>query len=102
MAGIPFTGADLELKAGLIAQNLWNDLNAAREWYWWIQDHAAVFSTLGISGDQTLITNAASDLAGPAGLWSVAHAKSVPGGASDYFANAKQLTGTNYAGSSIA
>jgi len=102
MAGIPYTGADLELKAGLIAQGVWGALDDARKWYWWLQDNAAAFASLGISGDQTLITNSAGDLGGPAGLWSVAHAKFTPGGSSDYFSNAKKLTGTNYAGSAIS
>jgi hypothetical protein len=102
MAGIPYTGADLELKAGLLANNLWQALDDARNWYWWLQDNAAAFATLGISADQTLITGAAGDLGGPAGLWAVAHSKFAPGGSSDYFANAKKLTGTNYAGSAIS
>jgi len=101
MAGIAFTGLDLENQAGFIAKNLWDTLDAARNWYWWVQDNAALFASLGISADQALITNSAGDLGGPAGLWSVAHAKFTPGGSSDYFANAKKLTGLNYAGSSI-
>lgn len=104
MAGITYNGNDVETKAGLVAQNLWNALNDARSWYLWITDgaHSAIWTPLGIAADQTLITNAAGDLGGPAGLWSVAHAKVTPSGASDYFANAKQLTATNYTGSAIS
>lgn len=103
MAGVPFNGNDVETRSGLIVNNLWQALDDARSWYWWLQDHnTAVFTSLGISGDETLIRNAAADLGGPAGLWSVAHSKFAPGGLSDYFSNGKQLTGTNYSGSAIA
>lgn len=103
MAGISFTGDNVEMRAGLVVNNLWNALDDARAWYWWLQDqNTAVFTALGISADETLIRNAAGDLGGPAGLWSVAHSKFAPPGLSDYFANGKQLTGTNYSGSAIA
>jgi hypothetical protein len=102
MAGITFSGNDLEQTVGLEILNLWKALEAVRERYWWLQANSGIFATLGISGDQTLITNAVGDLGGAAGLWSVAHAKFTPGGASDYFANAGKLTGLNYAGSAIA
>jgi hypothetical protein len=103
MAGISFTGADVEMRAGLVVANLWSALDDARAWYWWLQDHnSAVFTTLGITGDETTIRTAAGDLGGPSGLWSVAHSKIAPSGASDYFFTAKLLTGTKYSGSAIA
>lgn len=104
MAGISYTGDNIEQKAGLIAQQVWDALTEAREFYLWLQDHnSASVIALGVqSPDDTLIRNAFNDLAGPAGLWSVAHSKSTPSGASDYFFNAKQLTGTNYSGSAIS
>jgi hypothetical protein len=107
MAGIPMTAADVQLRAGLISQQVWDALDKAREWYLWLNDatHGTGLTqtTLSISAaDDTLIRNAAADLGGPAGLWSVSHAKLAPAGASDYFSNAKQLTGTNYCGSAIS
>lgn len=104
-AGIPFTAADVNLKAGLVVSNLWTALDAARQWYWWLQANGTgvTQTTLGISAaDDTLIRNAAGDLGGPAGLWSVAHSKTTPSGASDYFFNAAKLTGTVYSGSQIS
>jgi hypothetical protein len=104
MAGIDYNASAVEQKAGLIAQQVWDALQEAREFYLWLQDHnTAALVALGVSSpDDTLIRNAMGDLAGSAGLWSVAHAKMTPSGASDYFANAKQLTGTNYAGSAFS
>jgi hypothetical protein len=105
MAGIPYTAADLQLQAGLRAQQVWDALDSVRAWYLWLNDasHSGVMTSLGISSpDQTLITNSAAELGGPGGLWSVSHAKVTPSGASDYFANSKQLTGLNYSGSAIS
>lgn len=104
MAGITFTGAELEQRAGFVAQNLWNALDDARQWYLWLNDssHSGIWTPLGIATDQSLIMGAAGDLGGPGGLWSVAHSKTTPSGASDYFSNAKQLTGLIYAGSAIS
>lgn len=106
MAGIPFTAADVQMRAGLVSQQLWDALDAARTWYLWLSDSthsAATIQALGVSlSDDTLIRNSAGDLGGPSGLWSVAHAKVAPAGSSDYFFNAKQLTGTNYSGSAIS
>jgi hypothetical protein len=104
MAGIGFDANAIEQKAGLISQQVWDALQEAREFYLWLQDHSsASVQALGVSSaDDTLIRNAMGDLGGPSGLWSVGHNKTTPSGASDYFFNAKQLTGTNYAGSSFS
>jgi hypothetical protein len=106
MAGITFGANDIEQKAGLIVQQVWDSLSNARAFYLWLADpthSAAAIQALGVSAsDDTLIRNAFGDLGGPAGLWSVSHAKFTPGGSSDYFSNAKQLTGTNYSGSAIS
>lgn len=106
MAGLQMSAADIQMKAGVIAQQVWDALNEARKFYLWLNDathSAANIQALGVSAsDDTLIRNAFADLAGPSGLWSVSHAKVTPGGSSDYFFNAKQLTGTNYSGSAIS
>jgi hypothetical protein len=101
VAGIPFTGNDIELQAGLRAQAVWNALNDAHNWYLWLNDATrgqTLFTSLGIGADWTIISTAASDLGGPSGLWAVSHGSFTPSGANNYFFSAKSLVGTNYAG----
>lgn len=51
-----------------------------------------------MAADITLIRNSFADLGGTSGLWAVSHGTFAPAGASNYFSNAKNLTGTNYSG----
>jgi hypothetical protein len=104
--GYPVTAADINAKAGALVTNLWDALDQIRRYNLWLTDalHTdTYFNNLGItgtssSGDLQLLKNSFADLAGAAGLYGVAHGTVTPGGASNYFSNARQLTGTNYTG----
>lgn len=101
--GYVITAADVNNTAGNLVTNLWNDLEAVKRFKAWLDDadHNAAFTlTLGIaSGDDTIIRNAIADLGSPTvGLYAVAHGIFVPGGVNNFFANAKKLSGVNYAG----
>jgi hypothetical protein len=102
MAGIPFAATDINMKAGALVVGVWRALDEARDFYLWLNDPTHTDSALVAAGmqqsDVTLIKNSFGDLGGPAGLWAVSHATFTPSGASNYFANAKQLTGVNYTG----
>ncbi len=57
-----------------------------------------VLTGLGVSAaDLVIIRNSFADLGGASGLYAVAHGTFAPSGASNYFFNAKNLTGLNYA-----
>lgn len=104
--GYPVTAADVNAKAGALVTNLWDALDQARRFHLWLTDalHTDTYlNNLGISGsastgDVQVLRNSFGDLAGSAGLYVVAHGTFAPGGASNYFSNARQLTGTNYTG----
>ncbi len=102
MAGYPVIAADINSKAGGLVTSLWDDLEAIRRFKLWLDDaaHGTSYTAgLGISGaDDTLIRNGVADLGGTSGLWAVAHGTFAPAGASNYFFNAKNLTGVNFAG----
>lgn len=104
--GYPVTANDVNAKAGALVTALWNALDDARRFNLWLTDSLhtdGYFNNLGItgtssSGDVQLLKNSFADLAGSSGLYVVAHGSFAPTGASNYFFNARQLTGTNYTG----
>lgn len=102
MAGYSVAAADVNNKAGQLVTSLWDDLDAIRRFALWLNDatHNDTFLTnLGLAaGDITTLRSSFADLGGPSGLWAVAHGNFAPTGASNYFFNAKALTGTNYTG----
>jgi hypothetical protein len=104
--GYPVTAADINAKAGALVTNLWDALDQARRFKLWLDDathNDAYLTGIGLggsssTGDIKLLRDSFSDLAGSAGLYVVAHGTFAPAGTSNYFANGKQLTGTNYTG----
>jgi hypothetical protein len=104
MAGNPYTAANINDRAGSLAYSVWAALEEARRFKLWLDDSSHNDAAIGPSGvgvtttDLTVIRNSFADVAGSSGLWAVAHGTFAPGGASNYFANAKLLTGLNYAG----
>lgn len=104
--GYPVTANDVNAKAGALVTNLWDALDQVRRFNLWLTDSVhtdAYLNNLGItgsasSGDVQLLRNSFADLAGASGLYVVAHGTFAPSGASNYFFNARQLTGTNYTG----
>jgi hypothetical protein len=103
MAGYPLTALDINNRAGALATGLWTALEDARRFKLWLDDASHNDTAIGPSGvgvttgDLTVIRNSFGDLGGTSGLWAVAHGTFAPAGASNYFANAKLLTGLNYA-----
>jgi hypothetical protein len=101
-AGYQTTLADINNQAGALVIALWNDLEAVHRFKLWLDDSAhndAYLTALGMaSGDITTLRNSIADLGGTSGLWAVSHGSFAPGGASNYFSNAKLLTGANWAG----
>lgn len=103
MAGFPITANEVNIKAGQLVSSLWDNLEAVRRYKRWLDDATnsdAALTALGVAqGDLNLIRPAFADLgSGSNGLYAVAHGVFVPAGVNDFFANAKKLTGTNYAG----
>lgn len=103
MAGVTFTASQFNAQAGLLVQSAWTALEECRRMKLWLDDathtdvilQAAPYSVP--SGDLTAIRTAFTDLGGASGLWAVAHGSFAPAGASNYFFNAKSLTGLSYA-----
>jgi hypothetical protein len=104
MAGNPYTALDINQRAGSLVYGLWTALEDVRRFKSWLDDTSHNDAAIGPSGvgvttaDLTIIRNSFSDLAGASGLYAVAHGTFDPTGASNYFSNAKLLTGLNYAG----
>lgn len=104
MAGNPFTAVDLNNRAGSLAYGVWRALQDARDFKLWLDDSihtdailtAAPYSVA--SADLAIIRSSMSDLGGTSGLWAVGHGSFAPAGASNYFFNAKNLSGLNYTG----
>lgn len=100
MAGNLYTALDVNNRAGALVAGLWNTLNDVHTFKLWLDDathNDAALTAVGMAGaDLTLIRNSFADLGGASGLWAVAHGSFAPAGASNYFSNAKQLTGLNY------
>ena len=104
MAGFTLTASDVNSRAGTLANALWKALDDVRDFKLWLDDSAHNDAALGPSGvgvttaDLLIIRNSFADLGGTSGLYAVAHGTFDPTGASNYFSNAKLLTGVNYAG----
>jgi hypothetical protein len=104
--GFAVTATDVNNTAGRLVTALWEDLDAIHQFKLWLDDAThgdSYLNGLGITGsastgDVKLLRDSLADLGGTSGLWAVAHGSFAPGGASNYFANAKQLAGINYAG----
>lgn len=103
MAGITLTAANIQERAGVLVVGLWTALEDVRRFKLWLDDathsdaNIGPSSTVGVpSADLTLIRNSFADLGGASGLWAVSHGTFAPAGASNYFSNAKQLTGITY------
>jgi hypothetical protein len=103
MAGYTLAAADINSRAGGLSVSLWQALEEVRKFKLWLDDATHTDTVLGPTGigvtstDLTLIRNSFADLGGASGLYAVAHGTFAPSGASNYFANAKQLAGINYA-----
>lgn len=103
MAGYPFVALDVNNRAGSLVTALWTQLEEVRRFKLWLDDatHSDAILTaapVGMqSADLTVIRSAFTDLGGTSGLWAVAHGTFAPSGASNYFFNAKNLGGINYA-----
>jgi hypothetical protein len=104
MAGYTIAALDVNQRAAALALGLWSALDDAHKFKLWLDDAAHTDTVLGPSGvgvttaDLLIIRNSFADLAGTSGLYAVAHGSYAPTGASNYFSNAKMLTGVNYAG----
>ena len=104
MAGFALTALDINNRAGSLTRAVWQSLEDARAFKLWLDDTTHNDTALGPSGvgiptvDLTLIRNSFADLAGSSGLWAVSHGTFAPSGASNYFANAKQLGGIYWTG----
>jgi hypothetical protein len=104
--GYPVIAADVNNTAGRLVVALWVDLEAIRHFKLWLDDSAhtdAYLNSLGItgsasSGDVKTLRDSFADLAGASGLYGVAHGTVTPAGASNYFFNAKNLSGVSFAG----
>jgi hypothetical protein len=102
MAGITFTAPQLNNQAGLLVQSLWTSLEEVRRMKLWLDDATHTDVILQASpysvaaADLTAIRSSFADLGGTSGLWAVARGSFAPSGASNYFANAKSLTGLSY------
>lgn len=92
----------MNTKAGALVTSLWDTLEQVRRFKQWLDDATntdAALTALGVAqADLNLIRPAFTDLGGTSGLYAVAHGSFDPTGASNYFFNAKKLTGTNYTG----
>lgn len=103
MAGYTLTALDINNRAGSLAFGLWTALEDVRRFKLWLDDSTHNDTAIGPSGvgvttaDLTVIRNSFADLGGTSGLYAVSHGTFAPAGASNYFANAKLLTGLNYA-----
>lgn len=103
MAGNTFTAADVQNRAGSLVAGLWTQLEDIRKFKLWLDDSShtdMILGPLGVgvpSGDLTIIRSAIADLGGNSGLWAVSHGTYAPAAPSNFFFNAKLLTGLNYA-----
>lgn len=103
--GYPVTSTDVNNRAGALVVALWKSLDDVRALKLWLDDAVhtdAYLNNLGITGsastgDAKLLRDSFADLGGASGLWAVSHGSFAPSGASNYFANAKNLTGVTYA-----
>lgn len=104
--GYSSSTADINNKAGGLAVAVWAALEEARKFKLWLDDathndgflNAAGITGTASSGDVKILRDSFADLGGASGLWAVAHGTFTPGGSSNYFANAKNLSGVTYTG----
>lgn len=104
-AGYPIAASDVNTKAGGLVVAAWKSLDDIRAFKLWLDDaihNDAFLNNIGITGSATagdvkVLRDSMADLGGASGLWAVAHGTFTPTGASNYFSNAKALTGVNYA-----
>lgn len=107
-AGYPISSTDVNGKAGSLVVAVWKALEDVRQFKLWLDDAShndAFLNGISITGtaatagsDVKVIRDSFADLGGASGLWAVAHGTFAPSGASNYFSNAKLLTGVNYGG----
>jgi hypothetical protein len=103
VAGYTIGPTDINTTAGSLVVALYKALEDVRKFKLWLDDTTHTDAILGPSGigvstaDLTIIRNSFADLGGASGLYSVARGTFAPSGASNYFSNAKQLAGVNYA-----
>lgn len=103
MPGLSLTATAIEDRSGILVVGLWEALEAVRRHKQWLDDtihNDAALGSGGIgvaAGSLTVIRSTFTDLAGASGLYGVAHGTVTPSGANNYFFNAKNLTGLNYA-----
>lgn len=104
MAGITITAQQIEDRAGSLVNALWLSLEDVRRFKLWLDDSIHSDTVLGPSGigvpsaNLTVIRASYADLGGSTGLYAVAHGTHDPSGVNNFFFNAKNLTGLNYAG----
>ena len=104
--GYQVTAADINNRAGSLVVACWTNLAALHDFKQWLDDSAhndAYLTTLGFTGnssagDVKTLRDSIADLGGTTGLWAVAHGTYVPGGTNNFFFNAKNLSGVNFAG----
>lgn len=104
--GYQVSSADVNNRAGNVVVALWNTLEDVRRFKQWLDDAVhtdAYLNGLGITGsaaagDVKALRDSFADLGGASGLYAVARGTFAPGGASNYFSNAKNLAGVNFAG----
>jgi hypothetical protein len=103
VAGYTLAASDVNNRAGGLVVGLWQALEDVRKFKLWLDDATHSDTALGPTGigvtsaDLTLIRNSFADLGGASGLYAVAHGTFAPSGASNYFSNAKSLSGISYA-----
>lgn len=104
--GYQITGADVNNRAGSLVVALWTTLRDIKDFKAWLDDsaHSDTFlNGIGINGNVSLgdvkvLRDSFADLGGASGLYSVSHGTFAPGGASNYFFNAKNLSGVSFSG----
>lgn len=101
-AGYQVSLLDINNRAGALVVGLWSGLEEIRKFKLWLDDSAhndPFFTGLGMtSPDITTLRSSFADLGGTSGLWAAAHGTYAPPGVNNFFFNAKNLTGVNYAG----
>lgn len=105
-AGLEVSGPSVNARAGNLVVALWNTLDDIHKFKLWLDDHNDTYlNSIGISGTATtagsdvkVLRDSFADLGGASGLWAVSHGSFDAPGLTNYFFNAKNLTGTNWAG----
>jgi hypothetical protein len=104
MAGFALTATGINDRAGSLATQLWNALDAAHTFSLWLADSTHDDTALGPTGvgvpsaDLTIIRASFTDLGSATGLWGVAHNLKTQPATNDFFFQAKKLAGPYWAG----